>query len=76
MLWVYDLLLKVAKRVWVPDKVQECISRANLLYLLLLGKLILGSFSRVNNEHHDDPDEHSNHGSGGVVDHRPHTHFT
>lgn len=59
----------------LPDKVQEGIGSADLLYLLLLGELIFWSFPRVDDEHHDDADDHSNNSGGSVVDHRPHPHF-
>lgn len=62
--------------VWLPDKVQEGIRSADLLYRLLLGELMFRPFPGVNDKHHDDADDDSNNGGGGVVDHCPHPHFT
>lgn len=63
-------------RVRLPDKVQEGIGSADLLYRVLLGELMFRPFPGVNDKHHDDADDDSNNGGGGVVDHRPHPHFT
>lgn len=61
--------------VHLPDKIQEGISRADLLYLLRIGELILHSFPGSNSEHHDDTDHHSDDSGGGVVDDCSHSHF-
>lgn len=61
---------------WLPDKVQEGIGSADLLYLLLPGELLFWPFPGVNDKHHDDADDDSENGGGGVVDHCPHPHFT
>lgn len=81
-MWDSDLYLcvlvvegGVSLCAWLPDKVQEGIGSANLLYLLLLGELIFWSFPRVDDEHHDDANDHSDNSGGGVVDHCPHPHF-
>lgn len=61
--------------VSLPDKIQEGISRADLLYFLRLGELALHSPPGSNSEHHDNTDDHSNDSGGGVVDHCSHSHF-
>lgn len=62
-------------RVHLPDEIQEGISRADLLYLLRLGELILRSSPGSNSEHHDDTDDHSDDSGYRVVDHCSHSHF-
>lgn len=60
----------------LPDKIQECIGRADLLYLLRLGELVLHSSARVNGKNHDNTDGHGDDSGGGVVDHRSQSHFS
>lgn len=59
----------------VPDQVQEGISRTDLLNLLLLGELVLGAFAWVDDEDHDDADEHGDECRGHVVNHGSHAHL-
>lgn len=59
----------------VPDQVQEGVSWADLLDFLLLSKLLFGAFARVDNEHHDDSDEHGDECRGHVVHHGSHPHL-
>ncbi len=50
----------------VPDEIEEGVCWTDLLYLLLFGEFVFRAFSRVDDEHQDDPDEHSDDGGGGV----------
>lgn len=68
-------LIEVNRCVCLPDKIQEGIGRADLLYFLRLGELVPHSSPRSNSEHHDNADDHSDDGGGGVVDHCSHSHF-
>lgn len=66
---------QVISKSAVPDQVQEGISWADLLDFLLLSKLIFGAFARVDNQDHDDSDEHSDECRGHVIHHSSHPHL-
>lgn len=59
----------------VPDQIQEGIRWADLLDFLLLSKLILGAFARVDDEDHNDSNKHSDECRGHVVHYSSHPHF-
>ena len=58
----------------IPDKVEECVSGTDPLHLGLAAELLLGPFPRMDDEHHDDADDHGDDGGCGVVHHRPKAH--
>lgn len=59
----------------IPDEIEEGICWTDLFYLLLFGEFVFRAFSRVDDEHHGDPDEHSDDSGGGVVNYGSHTHL-
>lgn len=72
------LLPDWGKYMWyvlLPDKIQEGIGWADLIYLLWVGELVLHPSPWSNSEHHDDTDDHSDDSGGSVVDHCSHSHF-
>lgn len=60
----------------LPDEVQEGISWADILDLLLFSEFILRAFARVDNQNHNDANKHCDESGGHIVYDGTHSHLS